>query len=339
MIVFLLLFLGCFANYQRFYEHGHLIHWVDLGESPSPLRIHHDQGHYLSDLSTVYPNSVLINGSFFYVSEGQHHPVYYLQINKLPYVLASARHGAVGWSDSQIHWDIISPKVSAQHLSRVVPLKGINTFTAVPSLWTLAQKPDLPADFCWQTIHSLKVNGKVIGAGDVGLIQSNCKVGGIKQLRLNVAFSPVYGSEKIWKNLDHVVMGVPLLIKNGRILLTGDEQGDFYQAPFSRTVIGQTKDRHIVLIVVESNLLGDFWWRSTRVWNEMFFPKGMSLMTLSQWLIAHGVINALNLDGGGSTGLALNSQVLVRPKLDFNGVFEPLERKLSHTLLYDLSSK
>ena len=90
MIVFLLLFLGCFANYQRFYEHGHLIHWVDLGESPSPLRIHHDQGHYLSDLSTVYPNSVLINGSFFYVSEGQHHPVYYLQINKLPYVLASA---------------------------------------------------------------------------------------------------------------------------------------------------------------------------------------------------------------------------------------------------------
>ena len=71
------------------------------------------------------------------------------------------------------------------------------------------------------------------------------------------------------------------------------EQGDFYQAPFSRTVIGQTKDRHIVLIVVESNLLGDFWWRSTRVWNEMFFPKGMSLMTLSQWLIAHGSLMRL----------------------------------------------
>ena len=108
-------------------------------------------------------------------------------------------------------------------------------------------------------------------------------------------------------------MGVPLLIKNGRILLTGVSKVIFIRR-FFRTVIAQTKDRHIVLIVVESNLLGDFWWRSTRVWNEMFFPKGMSLMTLSQWLIAHGSSNALNLMGG-STGLALNSQVLVRPKL------------------------
>ena len=68
-------------------------------------------------------------------------------------------------------------------------------------------------------------------------------------------------------------MGVPLLIKNGRILLTGGEQGDFIGRHFQDCYY-QTKDRHIVLIVVESNLLGDFWWRSTGFGMRCFSLKG-----------------------------------------------------------------
>ena len=38
---------------------------------------------------------------------------------------------------------------------------------------------------------------------------------------------------------------------------------------------------------------------------------------------AHGIINALNLDGGGSSGLVFKTRTIVKPKLDFNGIFEP----------------
>ena len=249
--------------------------------------------------------------------------------------MSAVRHGAVGWSNKQIAWDIIDPRLSA----KPVPISGVNQLHKLPTLWTQAQKPKLNTGLCWQVIGSLKVNGRLVAGDGSGMIQEECHTKDIKQLDLQVAFRPAYGDEKTWQNLAQVVMGVPLLIKDGQVLLSGDEKSIFYQAPFARTVIGETREGHIVFIVVESNLLGDFWLRQTGSWNEMFYPRGMSLYTLSRWLVDHGVVNALNLDGGGSSGLAFKSKILVRPKLDFNGMFEPLERKLSHSLVYDLAVK
>ena len=54
----LLLYFCNFCELSAFLRAWSAINWVDLGESPLPLRIHHDQGHYLSDLSTVYQFSI-----------------------------------------------------------------------------------------------------------------------------------------------------------------------------------------------------------------------------------------------------------------------------------------
>ncbi len=91
-------------------------------------------------------------------------------------------------------------------------------------------------------------------------------------------------------HVQYAIQFGPELISNGQILVTGTDGWGF--AP--RTVIGQMKDGSIV-----------FWVNDGR-WGSGLWDVGASLGQIAQIMQNQGVINAFNLDGGGSTTMMIH---------------------------------
>ena len=66
-----------------------------------------------------------------------------------------------------------------------------------------------------------------------------------------------------------------------------------------RTAIGQIGPLHYIIIVVDGRQEG--------------YSEGISLQNLQQLFVAYGAGTAMNLDGGGSTELWFQGQILNRP--------------------------
>jgi exopolysaccharide biosynthesis protein len=109
------------------------------------------------------------------------------------------------------------------------------------------------------------------------------------------------------------VGGAPVLIKNGKIVfdftttasgkyMTNYEllQTDIFSSSIRppRTVIGSTADNKIILFVCDG--------RQT-------FSDGATMLELAQIMKALGCVNALNLDGGGSTAMIAGGTLLNKP--------------------------
>ncbi len=93
---------------------------------------------------------------------------------------------------------------------------------------------------------------------------------------------------------DCVTMG-PLLIVNGEKAVIKGNGGWGYAA---RTAIGQRKDGIVLMLIVDSN---------------EFRSKGASMVELTEIMSRYGAINAANLDGGTSSVIAINGQMINDP--------------------------
>ncbi|WP_342555118.1 phosphodiester glycosidase family protein [Paenibacillus sp. FSL R7-0652] len=106
---------------------------------------------------------------------------------------------------------------------------------------------------------------------------------------------------------------VPILMKNGQKTIIPDKwKVSPKRAP--RTVIGNYKDDQLLIIVVDG-------------YNESG-SSGATLEELQGRLLKLGVIDAYNLDGGGSSSLILNNRVMNRPS---DGSLRPVP---THFLFY-----
>ncbi len=91
-------------------------------------------------------------------------------------------------------------------------------------------------------------------------------------------------------HVQYAIQFGPELISNGQILVTGTDGWGY--AP--RTVIGQMKDGSIV-----------FWVNDGR-WGSGLWDVGASLGQIADIMQSQGVVNAFNLDGGGSTTMMIH---------------------------------
>jgi uncharacterized protein YigE (DUF2233 family) len=117
-----------------------------------------------------------------------------------------------------------------------------------------------------------------------------------------------------WKSVKYAIGGGPRLIREGRVLVEfGDEQFDQDLAlkRHPRTAIGITGGGEIVLVVVDG--------RSK-------YSTGASLNELAWMMRGLGCVNAINLDGGGSSTLYVGGAVLNRPS-------DGKERRVANALL------
>ena len=136
------------------------------------------------------------------------------------------------------------------------------------------------------------------------------------RVRLDVSYEPDEGEPKSWLLAQDIVGGAGLLIRDGRDIedwsIERFNQG-FAEDRHPRTMIGTAADNTIWLVTVDGR--------------QPEQSVGMTLVELRALAHRVGLVNALNLDGGGSTTMWVQGQVVNRPS-DPTG-----PRKVSDALL------
>jgi exopolysaccharide biosynthesis protein len=115
---------------------------------------------------------------------------------------------------------------------------------------------------------------------------------------------------------EDIVGGVSQLIADGKITLTWQREGaaeDFALSRHPRTAIAKLADGRILLATVDGRQPG--------------ISAGMTLAELAQMLLDFGAVQAMNLDGGGSTTMVIDGKIVNKPS-DAAG-----ERSVSDALL------
>jgi hypothetical protein len=118
-----------------------------------------------------------------------------------------------------------------------------------------------------------------------------------------------------WKKVDNVIGGGPFLVVNGAKFVDWKEAGfkeNFAQQRHPRTAIGRTKAGDIWLVAVDG---------------RQPMSDGATLNEMADIMLNLGCIDAINLDGGGSTGLNLYGVNMNRPS-------DGKERPLSNAVLF-----
>lgn len=126
-----------------------------------------------------------------------------------------------------------------------------------------------------------------------------------KKLKLNIKINPE------WEGVNHIIGGGPYLIKNNEIYVDMTAQRlSAIGGRNPRTAIGYTKDNHLIMMTADGREGSSI---------------GLTLYELAELMKEFGCINAMNLDGGGSTVMYINGSVVNKPAMQ-GGI------PLSHTL-------
>ena len=144
-------------------------------------------------------------------------------------------------------------------------------------------------------------NGFVI----VGAEKNLNSIKDAKRYKLNIKINPE------WKDVNHIISGGPYLIKNGDIYvdMTAQKLGSI-GGRNPRTAIGYTRDNHLIMLTADGREGSSI---------------GLTLVELANLMKELGCVNAMNLDGGGSTVMFVKGQVVNKPAIQ-GGI------PLSHTL-------
>lgn len=105
-----------------------------------------------------------------------------------------------------------------------------------------------------------------------------------------------------WK-MYTAVGGGPVLVQNGEIRITNNEERKFMGRALNdkhpRTAMGYTADNRLIILVIQGRFPGT--------------AEGATLTQTAQILKDLGCIEALNLDGGGSSCLLVNGKETITP--------------------------
>lgn len=114
---------------------------------------------------------------------------------------------------------------------------------------------------------------------------------------------------------EDIVSGVPLLVLNGKVKITWEEEKSskaFVETRHPRTAVAKLKDGKFLMVTVDG--------RSES-------SGGIGLQALAEILLELGATDAMNLDGGGSSTMFLDGKVVNKPS-DKEG-----ERRVSDAIL------
>lgn len=247
-----------------------------------------------------------INGGFFKIDEVfDGLPSSILKIQGQWYGLPKKLRGAVGWSDEgkKVLIDRVFATAEVFIGGREIPIDGLNR---------PRQKGEkilfLPC-FNWRTLTKrcqevVVRQGLVeeVGKGDHLIPYDGWVVSADKwEVEKNQTASYRISVPDEWASLEHIVGGTPLLIQNGRVIEDfSPEQTykSFLTQRHARTAVGVDSKGHWIFLVVDG---------------KQSFSKGLTMTELAQLMFELGAVQALNLDGGGSSILVLEEEVKNQP--------------------------
>jgi Phosphodiester glycosidase len=162
----------------------------------------------------------------------------------------------------------------------------------------------------------IPARGFVLSFGGERVPEPLQRLGRGTRVRLDVSYEPVEGEPKSWLLAQDIVGGAGLLIRNGRDIEDWSIERfnpGFAENRHPRTMIGTAADNTIWLVTVDGR--------------QPELSVGMTFVELQALANRLGLVNALNLDGGGSTTMWVQGQVMNKPS-DPTG-----PRKVSDALL------
>lgn len=116
----------------------------------------------------------------------------------------------------------------------------------------------------------------------------------VQRKKIKNHFSP-------WK-METAVGGGPVLVQDGRVRITNNEElrfaGKAIDDRHPRTAMGYTEDGRLIVLVVEGRHPG--------------IAEGASLVHLANIFLDLGCVEAINLDGGGSSCLLVNGKETIK---------------------------
>jgi exopolysaccharide biosynthesis protein len=110
------------------------------------------------------------------------------------------------------------------------------------------------------------------------------------------------GEDVVWKQAHSMLGAGPQLIKAGKIAITDKQEKmveGFATDRHPRTAIAKLDSGKLLLVTVDGRQPG--------------VSTGMSLQMLSELLLEFGAVEAINLDGGGSTTMVIRNKIVNKP--------------------------
>jgi len=104
-----------------------------------------------------------------------------------------------------------------------------------------------------------------------------------------------------WPNIDHAIGGGPFLLKAGKVAIDGKEEGfpaDHGASRHPRTAVGRCADGDLVFMAVDG---------------RQSMSVGATMEELAAMMLRQGCVDAINLDGGGSTTMDILGAAVNRP--------------------------
>jgi len=261
---------------------------------------------------------VAINGGYFKPQTGT--PLGTLMINKKVYTGPIYDRVAIGFFDdgydmARIKLDakiktkfgelkidnINQPRMLSTHVIIYTPDWGTIS-PATPKYGIQAAVKDGKLVQISNSPCEIPENGYVI-VGPESIIKPHLKA---KKFNLNINTNPD------WEGVNHILSGGPYLVKDGEVYVDMTaEKLSSVGGRNPRTAIGYTKDNHLILLTADGREGSSI---------------GLTLNELAYLMKQLGCINAMNLDGGGSTVMYVDGQVVNKPAVQ-GGI------PLSHTLV------
>lgn len=153
-------------------------------------------------------------------------------------------------------------------------------------------------------------NGKIVGIGHGnvaippgGLVLSahGTMEKALEGLKAGDSIKIMQTMGELWDKTSDAVGAGPRLVKNGSVFLTSKVEefpSDITTGRAPRTAVGFTKDGHVILATVDGRQESSI---------------GMTLLELALFMQEWGAVEAMNLDGGGSSEMVIKGKILNKP--------------------------
>jgi hypothetical protein len=259
-----------------------------------------------------------IRGAALLKSEGAHREAIEDRVLRLQPVFAFTRDGK-----AIIRYTHVRGEVRAGAIT--LPLAGVNVRTRPDSafVFTPIYGDTTPTDSA--AMELIVKDSLIVGidssAAGVRIPASGFIVAVRGAARSRVS-SLTVGSHIKWSahfdglsNIAEMVGGYPMLLLDGKPVHHNETglRATFADRRHPRAAIARDKRGRVYIVAVDGRRPG--------------YSDGMTLQELGVYLLAHGAVDALNLDGGGSTTLVVQGEIANRPT-DADG-----ERAVANALL------
>lgn len=261
-------------------------------------------------ITTIAKNKnavVALNGTYFKPQTGV--PLGTLMINKKMYTGPIYDRVAMGIFDNGFDIARVQLNASVNGSGKTIPVNNINqprmlsTYVLVYTSEWGKYSPYAPKYGMGLQV----VEGKITkaSANPIEIPQNGYVISGPKSVLQPLLDKKdaelIINTNPEWKNVKHIISGGPYLVRNSEVFvdMTAQKLGAI-GGRNPRSAIGYTADNNLILVAVDGREGSSI---------------GMTLMELASFMQSIGCTNAMNLDGGGSTVMYVNGQVVNKPQM------------------------